>query len=290
MKRWTLRALFASAASTTAFAGPADRFAGIDIQATQVAGPVHMLQGAGGNIGVSVGEDGVLMIDDQFAPLAERIAAAIKTLGGGLPKLVLNTHFHGDHVGGNAFFGTSGVILAHDNVRLRLVAGDMPNRALPVVTYRDRLRLFFNGDEIDVVHLPRGHTDGDSIVWFKNANVIHMGDHFFNGRFPFVDVANGGSVDGLLANLRTVLDMISADTRIIPGHGALGGVADLTEAANVVQESAHLVREAMASGTLDDLKHKGFGRWPEWGSGFISEGRWIDIVAQSEQANQGDAD
>ena len=264
--------------------GPADRFANVEIKTTHVAGAVHMLEGVGGNIGVSVGDDGVLIVDDQFAPLAERIGAAVDALGGGAPRLVLNTHFHGDHTGGNAHFGRAGVIVAHDNVRVRLAAGNAPSAALPVVTYQDRVRLHLNGDEIDVIHLPRGHTDGDSVVWFKNAGVIHMGDHLFNGRFPFVDVAGGGSVGGMIANIETVLGMIPADTRVIPGHGPLGGVPELVQALDVIRDSAAVVREAIADGTLGDLKRNGFGRWPEWGSGFISEARWIGIVEQSERA------
>lgn len=270
-------------ACPVASAGPADRFGGAEVKATPVAGAVHMLEGAGGNIGVSVGEDGVLIVDDQFAPLAERIEAAIVELGGAAPRFVLNTHFHGDHTGGNAHFGRSGLIVAHENVRVRLASGGAAAPALPVVTYRDRIRIHFNGDDIDVIHLPSGHTDGDSVVWFRSAGVVHMGDHFFSGRFPFVDIANGGSVAGLIANIESVLGMIPADTRVIPGHGPLGGVDELRVALGVIQESAAAVRKAMADGTLGDLKRDGFGRWSEWGSGFINEGRWISIVEQSER-------
>ena len=266
----------------SSWAGPADAPGGA-LKATHVAGPVHMLEGMGGNIGLSVGDDGVLIVDDQFAPAAPRIEAAIRALGGDLPRLVLNTHFHGDHTGGNAYFGASGVIVAHENVRVRLAAGGADPVALPVVTYADRIRLHMNGDDIDVIHLPNGHTDGDSVVWFRNAGVIHMGDHFFSGRFPFVDVASGGSVAGVVANIEAVLAMIPPDTRVIPGHGPLGGVEELRAALGVIRESAALVRAAMADGTLDDLKRDGFGRWPGWGSGFISEGRWISIVEQSER-------
>ena len=275
--------VLALAAATTAIAQPAARFAAVEVKATHVAGAVHMLEGAGGNIGVSAGADGVLMVDDQFAPLAERIAAAIAEIGDGAPKIVLNTHFHGDHTGGNAHFGRTGAILAHANVRARLVDGGMAAAGLPVVTFLDRLRLHFNGDEIDVIHLPRGHTDGDSIVWFKDSRVVHLGDHFFKGRFPFVDVPNGGSVDGLLANLGSVIDMLPADTRVIPGHGTLASVADVAESIDVIRHSQAAVREAVAAGTVDDLKRNGFGRWDEWGAGFINTERWIDIVVASDR-------
>ena len=270
-------------AATSAVAQPAARFAAVEVKATHVAGAVHMLEGAGGNIGVSVGADGVLMVDDQFAPLAERIAAAIAEIGDGAPRYVLNTHFHGDHTGGNVYFGRTGTILAHANVYSRLADGGMEAVGLPVVTFLDRLRLHFNGDEIDVIHLPRGHTDGDSIVWFKDSGVVHLGDHFFNGRFPFVDVPNGGSVDGLLANLGTVIDMLPADTRVIPGHGPLASVADVAEAIAVIRESQAMVREAAAAGTVDDLKRDGFEQWDEWGAGFINTERWIDIVIESDR-------
>ena len=272
------------AAAWLSEAQPEDRFAGVEIRATHVAGAVHMLDGAGGNIGVSVGSDGVLMVDDQFAPLAGRISAAIESLGGGAPAYVLNTHYHGDHTGGNPIFGATGVVVAHENVRGRLVAGDMAPAGLPAVTFDDRVRLYFNGDRIDVIHLPRGHTDGDAVVWFRNAGVIHMGDHLFHGRFPYVDVPSGGSVDGFLANLETVVAMIPADTRVIPGHGPLAGVDALRESVSVIRESQAMVRKAVANGTIDALQRDGFGRWEEWGSGFISTERWISIVRESDAA------
>jgi len=260
----------------------ADPFAGVEVTSTPVAGAIHMLEGRGGNIGLSVGADGVLMVDDQFAPLADRITAAIQSLGGGLPAYVLNTHYHGDHTGGNAIFGESGVVVAHENVRVRLVAEGMAPAGLPVVTYDDGIQLHFNGERIDVMHLPSGHTDGDSVVWFRDAGVIHLGDHFFNGRFPYVDVPGGGSVDGLVANIEAVLEMIPADTRIIPGHGALASVDDLRAYVTVVRESQAMVREAVAGGTVGDLERDGFGQWEDWGSGFISTERWIAIVQESD--------
>ena len=262
-----------------------DRFANVQIKAVPVAGPVHMLEGAGGNVGVSVGADGVLMVDSQFAPLAERISAAIAKLGGGAPKVLLNTHLHGDHVGGNSFFAGAGAIVAHANVRTRMAASGAAG--LPAVTYEDRLRLFFNGDEIDVIHLPRGHTDGDSVVWFKDSKVIHMGDHLFSGRFPFVDVANGGSVGGMLANLEQVLDMLPPDTKVIPGHGPLGSVPDIIAKVEMIRASVAAVRAAVANDTVDALKQSGIAGYEGWDWNFINAARWIDTIVASDEA--GDA-
>lgn len=269
------------ALTSQAAAEEADRFAAVQITAQHVGGSVHMLTGAGGNIGVSVGADGTLIIDDQFAPLAERIQTAIDQLGGAQPKLVLNTHFHGDHTGSNAHFGRAGTIIAHDNVRARLLNVENGERyALPLVTFGDRVRIHFNDDEVDFIHLPHGHTDGDSVVWFKNANVIHMGDHLFNGRFPFIDVASGGTVDGFVSNLETVLAMVPEDIRVIPGHGALGSVVTIAESIDMIRATQKIVQEAVAAGrSAEDIAKAGFGdRWSEFGSGFINAERWVQIL------------
>jgi glyoxylase-like metal-dependent hydrolase (beta-lactamase superfamily II) len=266
-----------------------DPFAGVEVKATRVAGSVYMLTGAGGNIGVSIGDDGTLIVDDQFAPLAERILAALTSIGGKRPKLVLNTHYHGDHTGSNAFFGESGTIIAHDNVRVRLVADPQTVRgALPLVTFADRLRVHFNDEEIELVHMPHGHTDGDSVVWFRNANVVHMGDHFFNGRFPFIDIQGGGSVKGFIANLEAVLEMAPADVRIIPGHGELARIADLERALGVSRTTSSTVSAALAAGeSADALVARGLGPdYAEWGSGFINEERWIRIIEADRNAGR----
>ncbi|HKR60894.1 MAG TPA: MBL fold metallo-hydrolase, partial [Pyrinomonadaceae bacterium] len=177
----------------------AQDFSKVEITATKVNGNIFMLQGQGGNIGVSVGADGILIVDDQFAPLADKIKAALKTLGEGKLKFVLNTHWHGDHTGGNAQFGPEAPIIAHDNVRRRLATEQKseffkrttpasPKEALPVITFDKSLSVHFNGEEIKVIHFPQGHTDGDSVIFFTTSNVVHMGDDFFVARFPFVDL------------------------------------------------------------------------------------------------------
>ena len=262
-------------------AADADRFANVEVSAEKVSGNVYMLVGAGGNIGVSVGTDGTLIIDDQYAPLSARIQAAISKLGGDSPRLVLNTHFHGDHTGGNPFFGTAGTVIAHENVRVRLRSDDKFERTgLPVVTFQERLRIYFNDDELDVIHLPTGHTDGDAIVWFKNANVMHLGDHFFNGGFPFVDIDSGGSVQGFVKNLKTVLAIAPADIRIIPGHGKLGNVIELSESLEMIESTLHDVETALAQGKSEaDIIAAGVAeRWKSYGRGFINEERWLQTL------------
>jgi len=277
-KYFLFAALLAGAVSTSAAA--ADRFAAVEIKAQHVSGSIHMLEGAGGNIGVSIGEDGTLIVDDQYAPLAEKIIAALEELGGDRPKLILNTHYHGDHTGSNPEMGTTGTIIAHDNVRVRLLAEEeFPRSGLPLVTFDDDLNLHFNDETIEVMHLPAGHTDGDSVVWFKESNVIHMGDHFFKNRFPYIDIGSGGDVDGFVSNVEAVLARVPEDIKIIPGHGSLSNRADLASTIAVVKATAAAIRDALDKGTdsaeiVADLNES----YPTWGSGFITAERWVQIV------------
>src|SRR5262245_8316965 len=182
-------------------------FSQVEIKAVHVAKNIYMLQGAGGNIGVSVGPDGVLIVDDQFAPLAPKIEAALKDLNPGKLRFVLNTHFHGDHTGGNAHFGRSADIIAHTNARKRSGAGggSVAAGGLPLITFDGSLSVHFNGEEIKVLHVPPGHTDSDSVIHFTGANVVHMGDSFFSGRFPNIDLGGGGDVRGFIRNVETAL-------------------------------------------------------------------------------------
>jgi glyoxylase-like metal-dependent hydrolase (beta-lactamase superfamily II) len=266
-----------------------DRFAAIEITTQQITDRIYVLFGAGGNIGISKGNDGLLMIDDQFAPLAPKIKAALKALGEESPVYLLNTHYHGDHVGGNGIFGADSLIIAHQNVRLRLLASDPPKNfadvSLPVITYEKRANLYFNGEEIQLIHAPKGHTDGDSVIYFSESNVVHLGDHFFKDRFPFVDLNSGGSVDGMIANIETVLSTIKDDTRVIPGHGSLATKTDLQIYLVMLKTTSDLVKNAIGNGdSLDTISVKGLGsQWESWGSGFINEERWLQTLYRSYQ-------
>jgi len=270
-----------------------DDFSAVTITATRVADTVHMLTGRGGNIGVCVGEDGVLLIDDQYAPLAGRIQDAINKLGGARPRFVLNTHWHGDHTGGNEAFGETGsVIIAHDNVRKRLVepqqlfgktVDPLGKAGWPVVTYGQSLTIHFNNEEIRVQHFPHGHTDGDSVVFFIKSNVVHMGDLMFNGTFPFVDLKHGGDVEGLARNVKAVMDQLHPDAKIIPGHGPLTDLAGLKTYHSMLLECIESVRTQMNAGkTLDDITANGVPlRWADWGGGFIKTDQWIATIYES---------
>jgi len=271
-----------------------DDFSKVEIKATKVNGNVYVLEGAGGNIGVSVGPDGILIVDDQFAPLAEKIRAALKTLGEGKLKFILNTHWHGDHTGGNAEFGREAPIIAHDNVRKRLSTEQRlelfkqtvpasPKEALPVITFDQSLSVHFNGEEIRVIHFPHGHTDGDSVIFFTNSNVIHMGDDFFAGRFPFVDLDSGGSVVGLTKNIAEIIPKIPAGAKLIPGHGPVSTVDDLKAYHRMLMETTEIVRKQMAAKkTLEQIKKEGLpAEWKSWGEGFIKTDVWLELVYRS---------
>jgi cyclase len=272
----------------------AQDFSKVEIKATKVNGSVHMLQGAGGNIGASVGADGILIIDDQFAPLAEKIKAALKSLGEGKLKFVLNTHWHGDHTGGNMQFGPEAPIIAHDNVRRRLATEQKseffkrttpasPKEALPVITFDKSLSVHFNGEEIKVIHFPQGHTDGDSVIFFTTSNVVHMGDDFFVARFPFVDLESGGSVQGLIKNVGDIIPKLAADVKIIPGHGPISTVEDLKQYHHMLMTTTAIVQEKMKAGkTVEQIKAEGLpAEWASWGSGFIKTDAWLETIYRS---------
>lgn len=260
-------------------------FSKVEIKTIPVAKNIYMLEGAGGNIGVSVGPDGLLIVDDQFAPLAEKIDAALKKLDPGALRFVLNTHWHGDHTGGNAYFGSRHAdIVAHANVRRRLAGkSGAKKEELPVITFDQSASVHFNGEEIKLLHHGPGHTDGDSIIHFTGANVVHMGDQFFNGRFPYVDLGSGGDVAGYIRTVEAVLARIPPDAKIIPGHGPLATVDDLKRFHEMLLETTGVVKKAIAEGkSLGDVKAAGLPeKWKDWGTGFINTSRWLEISYNS---------
>jgi glyoxylase-like metal-dependent hydrolase (beta-lactamase superfamily II) len=264
-------------------------FSKVEVKATKIGGTVYMLTGAGGNIGVSVGEDGIVLIDDQYAPLAPQIEAALKTISTKPLRFVINTHYHGDHTGGNEYFGRSATILAHENVRNRMKVETFnawekvpasPKGSLPIVTFNDTATVHLNGEDVRAVHYPNAHTDGDSVIWFTQSNVVHMGDNFFNGMFPFIDIDNGGGVKGMIACAEKVASMIPADAKVIPGHGPLGDRESLRKFAEVLKGAAAAVQAGIKAGkTADQLKaEKALAPWEEWGKGFIKSDTFIDIL------------
>ncbi len=257
-------------------------FSNVEVKSLHVAGNVHMLEGSGGNIGLLVGDDGILMIDDQFAPLADKIRAATAKIHNGELKFLVNTHWHGDHTGGNGIFGKVATIVAHTNVRKRL-SEKQSGAALPVVTYDDSVSLHVNGEDVELMHVPRGHTDGDSIVFFKQANVVHMGDQFFAGRFPYVDLGSGGSVQGYMDNVKGVIDRVPSNVKIIPGHGPLSTVDDLKQFHTMMTKTTTVVRDHMKAGkSLEEIQKAGLpSEWKDWGAGFINQDRWISIIYNS---------
>jgi glyoxylase-like metal-dependent hydrolase (beta-lactamase superfamily II) len=264
----------------------------VTIKTTKVSGNVYLLQGRGGNIGALVGSEGILIVDDDYKAVSEKLRDALKELGSEKPRFIFNTHWHGDHTEGNQFFGKDSIIVAHKNVRQRLsqvntIFGTRttpyPEFALPMITYAESLSIHFNGEEVRAVYYPNGHTDGDTVVFFVKANVVHLGDDFFVGRFPFVDLENGGSVQGLLNNIAMLLKQIPADAKLIPGHGAISTIDDLKNYHQMLIDTSAIVQNAMKQKkTLDEIKKAGFPeKYKEWGTGFIKTDAWIETIYKS---------
>ena len=268
---------------------------GFEVTSTPVAGKVHVLNGRGGNIGASIGDDGVLLIDDQFVQSEPHIRAAIEALGKTEVTFLVNTHWHGDHTGSNAGFGEEATIIAHENVRRRL-AGDpsiegrknensAPPAALPVVTHEDGLSLYFNGERVRLLTFGHGHTDGDTVVWFTGSNVVHMGDLYFDVGYPFVDLSSGGGVQGLIRSLKAVLETVPADVKVISGHGRVTDTAELKEYLAMIETVTERVREAQALGeTPEQMVANGITadldeRWG--GFDFVTPIRFVTAVHES---------
>lgn len=263
----------------------------VQIRTTGLGNGVYMLEGLGGNIGLSVGEDGVFMIDDQFAPLTPKILAAIAEVTDRRINFVINTHWHYDHVGGNEQLGIAGAtIISHDNARLRMAA-DGPNQVplggLPVITYSETTTFHYNGHEIHAFHPLPAHTDGDSVIQFRDVDIIHAGDVFWNGLYPFIDTDSGGSVAGVITTLRKIANLAGPDTQVIPGHGPLGNKADVGKAADMIEESLDRVASLVADGkNLDEIKAADlFSDYnPTWGVGFINPAQWAETMYNATAA------
>lgn len=271
-------------------------FSAVTIEVVAVAPGVSMLVGRGGNIGVSAGADGVFLVDDQYAPLTDKIRAAVATIDPRSIRFVLNTHWHGDHTGGNENLGTTGtLVVAHDNVRVRMSSEQFnalfdrttppsPAGALPVVTFSDAVTFHLNGEEIHAFHVPPAHTDGDSVVHFEKADVIHAGDLFFNGGYPFIDLSSGGDADGVLAAAERILAMAGEGTKIIPGHGPLATRADLARYRDMLAACRAAVAAQVAAGKSreETIAAKPTAAYDEvWGGGFIKPEVFAGILYDS---------
>jgi glyoxylase-like metal-dependent hydrolase (beta-lactamase superfamily II) len=265
----------------------------VQVTATHVAGNVYLITGRGGNVGASVGEDGVFLVDDQYAPLTDKIRAAVAGITEEPIRFVINTHWHEDHTGGNEHMGEAGaVIVAHDNVRQRLGSEQFiefhqrhydpsPAAALPVVTFSDAVTFYWNDDTSHVFHIERAHTDGDAAIHFRAANVVHTGDVYWNGVYPFIDISSGGTIDGMIAGVDRLLELVDDDTRVIPGHGPLSSVEELRSyrwmlLASRERVAALIVERKTRDEIIAALPMADFDE--SWGQWFIRPDQWVGLV------------
>ena len=271
----------------------------------QLSDSVYVLQGGGGNVGVCIGDDGILLVDDKLASQADAVRVVLARFDGPSaelrskqPEYIFNTHFHGDHTGGNRVFGQHATILAHVNVRKRLATGGEfgkrhiepePAVALPKIAFEQSASVFFNDEEIRAVHFPRAHTDGDIAVFFVNAQIAHLGDLFFNGIFPFVDLEYGGDVETLTQHIAALIDQLPTDAKIIPGHGPVATLDDLKAYHRMLVETTDSVRTRRSAGmSLDQISAEGFdAQWASWEWSFVPTQRWIETVYWSLEAGVG---
>ena len=292
-KNFAILGMAALLVATATFAQDQD-YSKVQVKPTKLSATVWMMEGAGGNLGVSAGEDTVFLVDSQFAPLTPKIEAAIKAISPKPVQFLVNTHWHFDHVGGNENIGKTGaIIVAHDNVRKRMGADQFmasfnqtvkasPKVALPIVTFAEGLSFHLNGEQIRVIHVPHAHTDGDAIIHFMGSDVVHMGDTFFNGMYPFIDPESGGHIDGMIAAADQVIAMTTDKTRIIPGHGPLGSRADLKAFRDMLATVSERVKKAIAEGkTNEDISKAGLTRDldEKWGKGFLKPDQFAGLVA-----------
>ena len=272
-------------------------FSKVEIKVSKVAGNVYMLQGAGGNIGASVGEDGIVVVDDQYAPLADKIQAALKGITDKPVRFIINTHYHEDHVGGNEFFQKQAPIIAQDNVRKRLEEGGragnggsmgmeakaQPKAALPIITFDHDVTVHLNGEDIRALHFPAGHTDGDSVIYFPKSNVVHMGDDFVTYGFPFTDVDGGGSIDGMISGVEGAIAKLPPDVKIIPGHGNVSNLDDVRAYVKMLKETRAAVQDALDKKmTLEQMKEKKvLDPWKKYSGDFVSTDVFLETLYNS---------
>ena len=278
----------------------------VQIKVTKVSGNIYMLEGQGGNIAASVGEDGIVIVDDEFAPLAEKIQASLKNLGvtDKPVRFVINTHYHGDHAGGNVPFANSGsTVIAQENVRKRLAAGSTAGNGgslkmevkpsekagLPIITFEHDVTVHLNGEDIRALHFPSGHTDGDAIIFFPKNNVVHMGDDFVRYGFPFIDVASGGSVRGMIEALEKASAQLPPDVKVIPGHGALSNLDDVRAFVKMLKETSAVVQKAIDDHkTLDQIKQwRILASWEKWSNDFVNSDIFIETLYNSLTGHKG---
>jgi cyclase len=280
-----------------------EKFAKVQVKVTKVGGTVYMLQGMGGNIGASVGEDGIVIVDDQYAPLAEKIQAALKGITDKPVRFIINTHYHEDHTGGNEFFQKQAPVIAHDNVRKRLEEGTMagnlgsvskeqkpqPKSALPILTFDHDVTVHLNGEDIRALHVQNGHTDGDSVIFFPKSNVVHMGDDFVRYGFPFVDLGGGGSVKGMTAAIEEIMPKLPPDVKVIPGHGDISNLEDVRVYVTMLKETWAAVEKGVQQGkTLDQLKQeKVLDPWKKWSGDFISTDAFLETIYNEQTGKPG---
>jgi glyoxylase-like metal-dependent hydrolase (beta-lactamase superfamily II) len=272
-------------------------FSKVQMKVSKVAGNVYMLEGAGGNIGASVGDDGIVVVDDQYAPLADKIQAALKGITDKPVRFIINTHYHPDHTGSNEYFQKQAPIIAHDNVRKRLEAGGpagnggslhmefkpQPKEALPILTFDHDVTVHLNGEDIRALYFPAGHTDGDSIIFFPKSNVVHMGDDFVTYGFPFIDVDSGGSINGMIDAVEKVIGQLPADGKIIPGHGPVSSLDDVRAYLTMLKATRDVVASALKEGkTLDQMKQaKLLDPWKKYSGDFVSEDVFLETLYNS---------
>jgi cyclase len=303
----TLMLVAATAFAAAPACGQGQDFSKVQIKATKVSGNIYMLEGAGGNIAASIGEDGIVIVDDQFAPLADKIQASLKGLGitDKAVRFVINTHYHGDHTGGNAPFANGGsTVIAQDNVRKRMATGGtagnggtihMENKptekaALPIITFEHDVTVHLNGEDIRALHFPAGHTDGDSVIFFPKNNVVHMGDDFVRYGFPFIDVSSGGSVQGMIAAMEKATAQLPADVKVIPGHGALSNLDDVREFTKMLKETSAVVQKALDEHkSLAQMKQdKILEPWKKWSGDFVDADAFIETLYNSLTGTKGE--